>query len=371
MVVAETLQNDRAGAVQIVPGRTPAGDCQFTVLVKRSYRIAAGKIAQRSELDAPLRLVDQYYDSGDPEWSVVEHENDMAPFKAATDVVLIAKAYAANGKPVASMAVGVSVGSHKKLLLVTGDRRCEWRADAPPLVSAPEPFVEMEIRYDRAYGGRDEKSDPKLPFFYPRNDMGRGVVLRNVREVVDGLLLPNIEDPDDLLTAERIVIDDPHRWPQQPLPQGLGWRQRTWYPRSALIGSLPAFLQPGTVTAEERMQMLPVNHVALARQMRLPPFERQFHNGASLGLMLPTVKPDEYISLRGLTHEGKLDFHLPGETPRIALDVGHGTMPLETRLHTVSIRPEDFELDMIWGAVHTLGPYSKLSTMRRLQAQVQ
>jgi hypothetical protein len=39
--------------------------------------------------------------------------------------------------------------------------------------SDPERFLEMEIRYDRAYGGRDEKSDPNLPFYYPRNDMGR------------------------------------------------------------------------------------------------------------------------------------------------------------------------------------------------------
>jgi hypothetical protein len=366
-----TLLNQTPGAVQIVPGRTRAGECLFSVLVKRSYRIVHGHAAQRSDRDAPLRLIDQYYDNGDPEWSVVEHEYEVAPFKSATDVVIIGKAHAPNSEPARAMVVGARVGAHRKVLRVTGDRQCHWRADAAPVFSDPEPFLEMEIRYDRAYGGRDEKSDPDLPFYYPRNDMGRGVALRNVREVVEGLALPNIEAPDDLLTPERVVIDDPNRWPSQPLPQGLGWRQRTWYPRSALLGSLPAFLQPGTVTAEESMKLLPANHVTLARQMRLPPFEAQFHNGASFGLVLPALKPDEAISLRGLTTGGALDFRLPGDTPRIALDTGAGSQVLETRMHTVTIRPEDLELDIIWGGMLTFGPYSKLSTLRRLEADVQ
>jgi hypothetical protein len=369
--MAETLQRPAQGAVDIVPGRTAAGECLFSVLVKRSYRIAHGRSAQRSERDAPLRLTDGYYDNGDPQWSVVEHENDMAPFKAASDVVILGKAHAPQGRPAQAMAVGVRIGTTQKVLHVIGDRRCHWRDDAPPVFSDPQPFLEMEIRYDRAYGGRDEKSDPNLPFFYPRNDMGRGVALRNVREVVDGLALPNIEAPDDLLTPERVVIDDPLRWPSQPVPQGLGWRQRTWYPRSALIGALPPFLQPGTVTVEERMKLLPTNHVALARQMRLPPFEAQFNNGASLGLVLPSLKGDEAVSLRGLTPEGRLDFRLPGEVPQIALDVGGGEQALESRIHTVSIRPDDLELDIVWRGALNFGPVSKLASLKRLQASVQ
>lgn len=363
--------SNRPGAVQIVPSRSCVGDCQFTVLVKRSYDIIAGKPAQRCDADAPLQLTDAYYDRGDPEWSVVEHENDMAPFKAATDVVIVGKAHAPNRQPTSSMVVGVKVGEHKKLLRIMGDRVCHWRADDVPVFSEPLPFTEMEIRYDRAYGGRDEKSDGNLPFFYPRNDMGRGVALRNGREVIEGLALPNIEDPDDLLAPERVVIEDPARWPLQPLPQGLGWRQRTWYPRCALMGALPAFLQPGVVTAEEALNMLPQNHVALARQMRLPPFEAQFHNGASLGLALPEVNPGEAVGLRGLTPDGSLDFKLPMDTPLIGLDTGHGATALPVRMHTVSIRPDALAMDIVWGGLLIYGPYSKLPQLRNLQAVVQ
>ena len=74
---------------------------------------------------------------------------------------------------------------------------------------------------------------------------GTGVVLRNVRDVVDGLALPNIEDPDDLLIPERVIMEAPERWPLQPLPAGFGWRQRNWYPRSASAGRASAFSRAG------------------------------------------------------------------------------------------------------------------------------
>jgi hypothetical protein len=87
----------------------------------------------------------------------------------------------------------------------------------------------MEIRYDRAYGGVDEVSDPSIPFHYPRNDRGRGVALRNVRERIEGLALPNLEDPEDRITPERLVIGDPDRWNAKACcrPTTRHWRART------------------------------------------------------------------------------------------------------------------------------------------------
>jgi hypothetical protein len=247
---------------------------------------------------------------------------------------------------------------------------CRHRGDQPPGFSDPQPFAEMEIRYDRAYGGHDDKSDPRIPFHYPRNFMGKGVVLRNVKEVVEGRPLPNIEDPEDLLTPERVVIEDPMRWHLQPMPQGLGWRQRTWYPRSALLGSYPPFLEPGTVTAEERGGVLPANHVALARQSKLPPFEAHFSNGASLGMIFRSLRSDEEIHLLGLTPQGHLQFRLPGETPSVGLDLGEGLQPLQARLHTVSIRPDVLAMDLVWQAAQTYPGYAWLPQMKRLHAEV-
>ena len=195
---------------QIVPGTNQRGRMPVRVLVKRSYRIgSAARVARARARRRHCARSTTYYDDGDPEWSTVQHEYELAPYKALTDVVVIGKAYAPRGRPTQPMTVGVRVGEPQKVLRVFGDRQCHWRDDAAPVFSDPEPFTEMEIRYDRAYGGRDEKSDPDLPFFYPRNAMGSGVALRNVKESIEGLPLPNIEDPDDLLTPERVVIEDP------------------------------------------------------------------------------------------------------------------------------------------------------------------
>lgn len=358
------------GQMQISPGKNAQGEGVFSVIVKRSYCIVPGRAAQRREQDHPLRLTDSYFDGGDPQDSTVDHESEVAPFKAASDVVIIGRAYAPAGQTVQSMVAGARVGERKKLLRITGDRFCHWRAEGAPAFSDPLPFAEMPLRYDLAYGGRDEISDPSIPFFYPRNDMGKGVALRNLEQVVQGLALPNIEDPDDLLTPERVVIEDPARWITQPLPAGLGWRQRTWYPRSALLGSLPPFMRPGDVSAEERMGLLPADHVALAKQFKLPPYEARFNNGASLGLIFTTLKGDEEVGLRGLTPGGALDFKLPGDVPRIALDIGAGARELEPRIHTVSIRPDDMELDIIWRGALVFGDYAALARVTRLQAVV-
>jgi len=286
-------------------------------------------------------------------------------------VVVIGKAYAPRGAATERITAGVQVGERKKVLAVTGNRRCSFRDGALPVFTDPEPFTEMEIRYERAYGGRDDKSVPDIPFLYPRNFMGAGVVLRNVKEAVEDLPLPNIEDPHDLLTPERLFIEEPDRWHLQPLPQGFGWRQRTWYPRSALLGAYPAYLDAGVETSEERMGLLPKNHVALAKQSRLRPMEARFANGASLGLIFASFKGDEPVVLGRLTPDCLLKFSLPGDTPTIGLDLGRGMQPLDPHLHTVSIRPDDLALDLIWRGAQVYPGYDWLSKMSKLEVSVQ
>jgi hypothetical protein len=362
--------NDPNGIFEIVTGKNECGEHLFTVIVKRSYLITESGRLARAEQDRELRKIDAYYENGDPEWSVVQFESELAPYKPLVDVVVIGSAHAPEGKPVPSMRVAVQVREYSKELVVFGDRQCRFRDNADPVFSEPQPFTKMEIRYDLAYGGQDEKTLPETPLHYPRNFMGKGVVLRNIKERVEGLPLPNIEDPDDLLTPERVIIGEPERWHLQPIPQGFGWRQRTWYPRSALLGAYPAFTDVGTVTAEERMGWVPKNHIALAKQFRLPTYEAHFNNGASLGMSFKSLHPDEQMTLKGLTPEGFVTFRLPGDVPQIVLDIGRGEQQVESRLHTVSIRPDDSEVDLIWQGCCVYEGYSWWPKMQRLHAEV-
>ncbi|MEO7650657.1 MAG: DUF2169 domain-containing protein [Bryobacteraceae bacterium] len=355
---------------EIVPGRNDRGDYIFAVVVKRMFRIKPGGAVERCDADHALRMIDEYYDHGDAEWSTVQHEYELAPYKPAVDVVVIGKAYAPGGAPAERMTVSVQVGDREKSIAVFGDRECQYRENMSPAVSDPKPFTEMEIRYGRAYGGRDERSDPSIPLFYPRNDMGTGIALLNGKETIEGLALPNFEDPNDLLTPERIVLGAPENWPLQPLPQGFGWFQRTWYPRCTFAGSYPAFVDVDTVTTEERLGLVPKNHIALARQFRLPSYDVRMNNGASHGMLFANLKGDEKITLRGLSPEGLLEFSLPGDAPKIALDIGSGSQQLQARLDTVSIRPDELELDLIWRGACVYEGYAWLPRMKTLRAEV-
>jgi hypothetical protein len=354
----------------VVMGQTETRTPIFSVLVKRTYQIEPGRTAQRKPQVNPLARADVYYDHGDPESSTVKFENDLAPYKLKTDVVLVGKAYAPVGNATTQMAVGLGVGNHRKVIRVIGDRRCVYRADLPPGFTDPEPFTEMEIRYERAYGGTYLRDDPVRMLPYPRNHLGAGFVLKNTREAVEGLTLPNLEDPDDLLTPERVVLEEPERWNGQPLPQGLGWFQRTWYPRCSFVGSVPGFVDPDEVMREETLGLVPRGQIALARRLKLPSFDVRFNSGASTGLALPYLTGGELIRLRNLTPEGALDFLLPSEAPGMMLDIGLGENALQPVLHTVCIRMDVMEVDLIWRGAHPYPGADWLPEMKRLTAVV-
>ena len=228
----------------------------------------------------------------------------------------------------------------------------------------------MPIRYELSYGGQDIRSRPNAPFYYPRNPLGRGVALLNVPETIEGLKLPNLEDPDDLLTPERIVLEDEFRWNAQPLSQGLGWFQKTWYPRCSFVGAVPGNTLTDEIMREERLGLVPEGQIALARSFRLPSFDVRFNNGASLGLAMREVPPGALIRLARLTPDGSLAFTLPIEWPSIMLNIGLGNNLLPTALHTVLIHVDERRADLIWRGAHPYPGNDWLPEMRRLDVEV-
>ncbi len=87
-------------------------------------------------------------------------------------------------------------------------------------------------------------------------------------------------------------------------------------------------------------------------------------------MLFGDIKGDEKVTLRGLSPEVLLDFLLPGETPNITLDIGLGVQQLSAKLDTISIRPDDLEMDMIWRGGCVYEGYSWLPQMKRLNAEI-
>jgi hypothetical protein len=87
--------------------------------------------------------------------------------------------------------------------------------------------------------------------------------------------------------------------------------------------------------------------------------------------MLKPVAADDHIHLLNLgPGGGPLHFQLPGETPSVTLDLGAGPQPLQATLQTVSIRPDDAALDLVWQAAQVYPGHHWLPQMKRLHAEV-
>ncbi len=352
----------------VLPGQSPDGQYILSVLLKRTYRIVPGKACHRAESDKKLLPADQFWD--DPMNSSVKFETDFIPYKQATDVVLNGAAYAAKG-PVEFLVATLEVGDARKDLLVTGDRKAVYRDGASPAFTDPEPFELMDLRYERAYGGPDIYSDPKLPCLYPRNPFGRGFVIQNLRKTIQDLPLPNLEDPADLLTPERLCCEHFMYWERQPRPQSFGWFPKSWQPRSSLAGVLPADRAVERELRAAYAQFVPEHQRELYAQTELPAMNFSFFNGASAGLAVPFLRGDEAVRTVALSPEGELTFLLPGDRPRIGLDIGAGTEQPDVVVHTVMIRMEEREVDLVWrAAINYPGP-DWLPQMRKMEVLVE
>ncbi len=358
------------GTTALAPTIGPEGEPLFVLLAKRTYSLLPGGRCVPDEPPVPLRVIDAYYGDGDPQTHTVRLEAETAPFKPATDFVVVGSAWSPGLRPVPQFDATVTIGNVKKTIRMFGDRHCVYRSGQSPRVTDPESVVDLEIRYERAYGGIDLKSEPPSIAMYPRNPLGTGYALRNRSESIEGLKLPNLEDPTDLLTPDRIVVGEPNRWPAQPLPQGFGWFPKIAYPRCSFIGSIPAFLAPGTPLREEALGLIPANQIALAKQFRLPSYDVRFNRGASLGLAVPFLAGGEPVRLTNLSPEGVLAFQLPREKPRMALDIGDGATELPAFLHTACVRVEEGKLDMVWRGSLRYPGIAWLPEMKRMLPEV-
>ena len=383
MAGAPMQSETRASATaRQVSGRDADSLNMLSVLTKRTYTIAANGRCVLATEQVPL-FDDIAEDPDCP--GLLDHDLDLYPFKPATDVIL--KGHAYKGALRDSARVSVQVGRWSKSIHVVGDRRATLSSRGEILFSDPDPFDVMPLRYDRAYGGRDQAAearygnparelekyvDPTIdldaasPYIYPRNPAGVGFLIEPTREAVEQLRLPNLEDPEDVLTAERIVCGAAGNWPRMPLPQAFDWVNLGWFPRIGYFGFVPPCDAPSRPIAEVVRGLAPAGILEPGRQE--DKFSLRFTNGASLGMQLPHLKGDEECVVVGAhPRQVRFAFRLPGQRPRIWTDGRDGKLN-ETRpqLHTLVIEPEASRITMLWrGCAPARRPYmpEELETM--------
>jgi hypothetical protein len=333
--------------------RDAGGRQIVSIHAKRTYRLLPTGKCVPAEVLQPLLTIKRAGD--DPVL-----ETDVIPYKTATDLIVLASAHAPSPgtrKMVASIALGQSRWDYA----IFGDRRCSYRGKGAIAFSEPESFEKISLRHENAYGGVDEQvPDPPIralvdafqphPGIYSRNSAGRGYVVHEKAEAIEGLLLPNVELPGHLLTPQNLVTGGPENWWRQPLPWSCDWFHNSWYPRAAFYGALPPFLpdDDSEVAEVRRGWIEPGQNRRFAAQRQEDAMDSRLGNAASPALVLPFLRGGEAIQLSGMTPDGQIVVRLPGERPRMLLRFEGEVHEIEPVPHRVLVSTDEMGVYVVW-----------------------
>jgi hypothetical protein len=197
------------------PGRINFPGHTLTLIVKGTFDLSQGQNAVPSE-DQLQPTGDEYYPDDDDMQGSCRYASDFTFFKPKADLLLSGHCYAPDGKPVPAAQVKFQVGPHEKNLYVFGDR--QWkRSFGFRTISDPEPFTKKELKYENSFGGEEYKLNP----------IGKGYAKQETEDGRKVTLLPNIEDPEDLIGSPR----------NRPKPAGFGPLGSMWKQRFSKLGT--------------------------------------------------------------------------------------------------------------------------------------
>ncbi len=293
-------------------------------VTKATFSIERDRLAPASEQVGILASGEPWGEAGK---SSYKYEPECCYYKPGTDVVLVGSAF----PPFAAatqVQVAIAVGSLRKRAIVFGDRF--WvRTLTGTYLSSPEPFESMPLVYERAFGGWDRSDpDPKRHICNTRNPVGTGFA-KTFAPNQERIPLPNIENPDDLITS----MDS------RPKPMGFGFTSSHWQPRAAMAGTYDSSW------TQNRAPLLPED------------FDPLFFNGASEGLISDGyLSGNERVELQNCSRQAFVSFALPGLSPprcrfRIA---GQPDQLLTGKLDTVVINTLENIVILTWRCHHSL-----------------
>lgn len=305
------------------PNISPDGTSFTTFLMKGTFEIdTKNEILIESKEQSPIEVSDRF--RGDPAWTSLEYESDLAPFKPATDICVIGKAYSPKGLPAKSWLCGIEVGALKKSVRVTGPRFWKKEENESWSLTDPDPCTEVELSFENAYGGGFQTEDG--PITYEENPSGKGFIHVDHQDEITTLPAPQIEDVDEPIAA----------FDEQYAPQSFFPVAKAWLPRRD---------RAGTYDEKWRKNKYP----------NLPnDFDYRFYNCASEGMVYPGfLKGNEHIILEHMNPKKEnIQFQLPEkyfltECRRADGEIEHPLMALDT----LFIDTEKYMVLILWRGV--------------------
>lgn len=268
------------------------------------------------EQQAPIEA-DVYW--GEPDKSSLKYASDYHVGKPGTDIVMIGLACATGSKSVTEMDVSLSVGAVGKVVRVFGDR--QWLDGR---ISSPMPFQTMPMVYEKSFGGM-HLVDGKIDSVDARNPLGCGYAGSRKAGDMNGVPLPNLEDPTCLI---RETSDT-------PVPAGFGFCSPAWQPRAGFAGTYDQAWR------RERAPYLPRD------------FDNRFLNMAHPDLVCShPLRGGESVSISGMHPDGDLNFDLPRIDMGSRVKLGTQVDSADFQLETLLLEPNQYQLSMVWRAAY-------------------
>jgi hypothetical protein len=370
--------SEHAANAQLVSGQ-PYKDYELALVMKLTFRITENGQCVPAEQQLPL--IDDfpvYEELEAPHVSPPCWDSDLMAFKAGTDVVVQGHAYSYS-EHATTVDTELKLPGVSRVVRVHGSRRVEWQGKKPVFTPA-EPFEQMPLRYDRAYGGCDVINQPKVSdillhqvkeaspgwrldtfsdHHYPRNPAGRGFLMKLTREASADLELPNLEFPFDPITPERLAIGEPMSWMNAPLPAAYDWIDPSWFPRIAYLGLTPEYYLPEEGVKEIGLGWAAPDLMKL-RTVRHGGFHPTFQHAASPGLVRRRLQPATQMELRNLfPKQARRRIQLTGKVPHVEIRRSESErLSTNSYLSAVVIRPDLDQVIEIWSArAKVLRPY--------------
>jgi hypothetical protein len=259
---------------------------------------------------------DEYWT--EPGTSSIKQGADVTLLKPFTDIIMTGHACAPGRKLVNKLDVSLTIGSIDKTVKVFGDR--VWKSNGISLSpSNPDLFETMPLVYERAYGGIHSLERKTLS--EPRNPVGQGFKGKQKKRELEGLPVPNIEDPKNLIT---IAGDTPN-------PQGFGWLAPNWKPRASYVGTYDDAWE------KTRAPYLPDD------------FDLQFYQAAHPDLIYPKpITGGEEVTIKNMSPDGKKKFKLPAVDLNVQAKFKNRTESLSMKISTMHFQPNNNKFSVVW-----------------------
>ena len=342
---------------------SPDGPGGFVyLLVKETYSITDSLLSRIQ--DEPL-VHDIRREDIQPR---VSADTDYWPVKYQTDVVV--QGFAFTNGLASQRSISVRVGERTKRVSVFGRRSVHWDSTGQAKIEGPDSFKQVPLTYEHAYGGCDwtveplERHDPLLPFklefdhpgLYPRNPFGKGYLVRP--EACSMVELPNLENPQDLLTKERLTAGDPRLWYKQPIPWCMDWVHPGTFPRNTLLLPDVDAWYPGP--EDDRMPEVeggihPKGYRSFMAERDISDGAHPlFYQGGSACMVFDDLRPGTPIELEGMHPEKDLiSFQLP-VAPKIRISIDGNWQLARPNLHHLVCRPAEHIVNVVYGAQREL-----------------